>query len=60
LLYADRTPKFPIEQIALATRGPRTQRDFQLELEWRERLMNHQRQQYLIPIEDHQTANDPR
>jgi beta-galactosidase/beta-glucuronidase len=60
LLYADRTPKFPIEQIALATRGPRTQRDYQIELEWRERLMNHQRQQYLIPSEDHQTANEPR
>ena len=27
LLYADRTPKFPIEHIALATRGPRTKRD---------------------------------
>ncbi len=45
LLYADRTPKIPTEQIALATRGPRTRRDFQLEWEWRERLMNHQRQQ---------------
>ena len=60
LLYADRTPKFPIEEIALATRGPRTKRDFQLEWEWRERLMNHQRQQYMVPNEDHQTANDPR
>jgi beta-galactosidase/beta-glucuronidase len=26
LLYADRTPKFPLEQIALATRGPRHRR----------------------------------
>jgi beta-galactosidase/beta-glucuronidase len=60
LLYADRTPKFPIEHIALATRGPRTKRDFQMEWEWRERLMNHQRQQYVIPNEDHQTAHDPR
>jgi len=60
LLYADRTPKIPIEEIALATRGPRSKRDYQLEWEWRERLMNHQRQQYVIPNEDHHTANDPR
>jgi beta-galactosidase/beta-glucuronidase len=60
LLYADRTPKIPVEQIALATRGPRTRRDFQLESEWRERLMNNQRQQYVVPNEDHHTANDPR
>ena len=40
LLYADRTPKFPIEHIALATRGPRSQRDRQIEWAWRERLMN--------------------
>jgi beta-galactosidase/beta-glucuronidase len=59
LLFADRTPKFPIEQIALATRGPRTRRDFQLEWEWRERLMNAQRQQYMVPSEDRQTTNDP-
>jgi hypothetical protein len=59
LLFADRTPKFPIEQIALATRGPRTRRDFQLEWEWRERLMNSQRQQYVVPSEDHHTTHDP-
>jgi beta-galactosidase/beta-glucuronidase len=60
LLYADRTPKIPVEHIALATRGPRTKRDFQLEWEWRERLMNQQRQQYVIPSEDHQTTHDSR
>ncbi len=60
LLYMDRTPKIPIEHIALATRGPRTKRDFQLEFEWRERIMNQQRHQYMIPSEDHHTANDPR
>jgi len=60
LLYADRTPKFPVEHIALATRGPRSKRDFQMEWEWRERLMNHQRQQYVIPSEDHQTGHDAR
>jgi beta-galactosidase/beta-glucuronidase len=59
LLFADRTPKFPIEQIALATRGPRTRRDFQLEWEWRERLMNAQRQQYVVPSEDRHTTHDP-
>jgi beta-galactosidase/beta-glucuronidase len=38
LLYADRTPKFPIDQIANATRGELTARDREIELEWRERL----------------------
>ena len=43
LLYADRTPKFPLEQIALATRGPRYPGDEQNEREWRARLMQFQR-----------------
>ncbi len=60
LVYADRTPKTAIEHIALATRGPRTQHDHQIEFEFRERLMNHQRHQYVIPKEDHHTAHDPR
>jgi hypothetical protein len=60
LLYADRTPKIPIEHIALATRGPRSQRDYQLDWEFRERLMNQQREQYVIPSADRHTANDPR
>ena len=55
LLYADRTPKFQLEDIALATRGPQSPRDYQLEWEWRERLMNMQRNRYAIPSEDHQT-----
>jgi beta-galactosidase/beta-glucuronidase len=59
LLYADRTPKIPIEHIALATRGPRSKRDYQIEYEWRERIMNHQRQQYMVPSEDHHTAHEP-
>ena len=37
LLYADRTPKLPLEVINEATRGPRTARDLQIEAEWRER-----------------------
>jgi hypothetical protein len=60
LLYADRRPKVPVEKIALATRGPRTQKDRQMEWAWRERLMNFQRHQYLVPLEDYQTANENR
>jgi hypothetical protein len=57
LLYADRTPKFPLEDIALATRGPRTARDRQVEWAWRERIMNFQRHQYLVPAEDYRTQD---
>jgi beta-galactosidase/beta-glucuronidase len=60
LLYADRTPKIPLEHIALATRGPRSKKDYQLELEWRERLMTNQRRQYIVPEEDRQTVHEPR
>jgi Glycosyl hydrolases family 2, TIM barrel domain/Glycosyl hydrolases family 2, sugar binding domain len=60
LLYVDRTPKIPIEHIALATRGPRTKRDYQLDWEWRERLMNQQRDQYMVPSADHHTVNESR
>ena len=51
LLYADRTPKFPIEQIALATRGERTARELQVEVEWRERLRKFQIEQNITPVE---------
>ena len=60
LLYPDRTPKFPLEQIALATRGPQSLRDHQLEWEWRERLMNSQRQKYRIPEDEPHTSDEPR
>jgi beta-galactosidase/beta-glucuronidase len=60
LLYADRTPKIPIEAIALATQGQVAERDVQQEWEFRERLMHEQRQQYSIPPDDHKTSNDPR
>ena len=43
LLYADRSPKFPLEAVAMATCGPQDPNDKQLELEWRERLMSQQR-----------------
>ena len=58
VLFADRTPKFPLEEIALATRGPLSPAHYQLEAEWRERLMKRQRTRYQVPAEDHQTTND--
>ncbi len=54
LLYADRTPKVPLEDIALAVQGPGTAREDAAEWAWRERLMNHQRTRYMIPSEDYQ------
>lgn len=54
LLYADRTPKIPLQDMALAVQGPGTSRDAPVEWAWRERLMNHQRARYLIPSEDYQ------
>ena len=58
LLFADRTPKFPLESMALATRGPQSPRDYQVELEWRERLMKAQQTRYVIPSEDHSTTHE--
>lgn len=57
LLFADRTPKFPLEVIARATRasGPR---ELPAETEWRERLMEAQRLQYLQPPEDYRLQGD--
>lgn len=55
LLYADRTPKFPVEDVSLAVQGPRSTRDESTEWVWRERLMNHQRTLYMLPSEDYQT-----
>jgi beta-galactosidase/beta-glucuronidase len=56
LLFADRQPKIPIEQIRKATRGAVGRGP--LEAEWRERLMQAQRTQYLVPAEDHRTYED--
>ncbi|WP_439622795.1 glycoside hydrolase family 2 protein [Gemmata sp.] len=42
LLYADRTPKFPLEEIARATRGPTTVQEFEQEQIWRDDLMRRQ------------------
>ena len=45
LLFADRTPKFPLEEIARATRGPATSSEYEAEQTWREDLMRRQRTQ---------------
>ena len=47
-------PRSRSSRSALATRGGRSARDRQVEAAWRERIMNFQRQQYLVPMEDHQ------
>ena len=39
LLYMDRTPKFPLEQIAVATRGARNAEEHAIEANWRGGLM---------------------
>ena len=43
LLFADRTPKASLDEIALATTGTRPDQDSRSELVWRERLMELQR-----------------
>jgi len=58
LLYADRTPKFPLESIALATRGPMSASEHHLEWQWRERLMRAQQSQYHVPSEDHRATHE--
>lgn len=52
LLYADRTPKFPLEEIALATRGPRTVREQEIDLEWAERMKKFHRDQNVVMVEE--------
>lgn len=58
LLYADRTPKFPLDQIAAATRGPLSERERQDEQLWRERLMAGLRGQYHSPAEDYRMQEE--
>jgi beta-galactosidase/beta-glucuronidase len=45
LLYMDRTPKFPIAEIAIATRGAQTDAERRIESRWRQRLYSLQRRQ---------------
>ncbi len=46
LLFADRTPKFPLADMARATRGPATAEEHQAEFAWRGQLMNRQYDPY--------------
>ncbi len=57
LLNADRTPKFPLEKVREATRGSGARHE-PINTQWREKLMNAQRTQYLIPSEDYRTYSD--
>jgi hypothetical protein len=52
LLYADRTPKFPLEQIAAATRPPLTPRQQQIEMEWQARMTKFQHDQHVPQPDD--------
>ncbi|MFW6058785.1 MAG: glycoside hydrolase family 2 protein [Phycisphaeraceae bacterium] len=58
LLYADRTPKFPLDQIARATCGPDVEHQRQLEMAWRQRIMSVERYHYVVPAQDHHTTDD--
>lgn len=58
LLYQDRTPKVPLEVLAQATRGQSGPHDRPVDPEWRERLMERQRHQYQVPVEDHRMQDD--
>jgi hypothetical protein len=50
----------PLEEIALATRAPRSRQDLQWEWYWREQLMSSQREAYVVPVEDHHPRTEPR
>jgi hypothetical protein len=43
LLYMDRTPKFPLPEMAIATRGAQSDHDRQIESAWRKRLNQQQK-----------------
>lgn len=58
LLYADRTPKFPLRKMKLATAGPRGEREPQIETKWRDRLMQYQMHHHSLPNEDHRTQQN--
>jgi beta-galactosidase/beta-glucuronidase len=58
LLYADRRPKIPLEQIALANRGSRSGRNWQEDSLYRERLMTALLNAYQTPADEHKTRSD--
>jgi beta-galactosidase/beta-glucuronidase len=47
LLYADRTPKIPLEDIRLATRGQLTQHELQIKRDWEARMLRFQQDQHI-------------
>lgn len=49
LLFADRRPKAPFEDIAIATTGTRPDQDVQQQLAWRESMMHRQRRRPAVP-----------
>jgi beta-galactosidase/beta-glucuronidase len=49
LVYADRTPKAPLEELARATNGGQPDFSLQQELVWREHLMDHSRNAVKLP-----------
>ena len=53
LLYADRTPKFSLKQMSLATRGARNRMEQHMEAAWRERIMNYNRVLQAPPAIEH-------
>ncbi|HYD47872.1 MAG TPA: glycoside hydrolase family 2 TIM barrel-domain containing protein [Terriglobales bacterium] len=57
LLFGDRTPKMPLEQIAIATRGPRTARDDETEREWEARMARF-RQTAGVTLEDDDNGSE--
>ncbi len=59
LLFADRTPKFPLKQMSLATRGPRNRLEQHMETAWRERIMNYNLIQQAKSLPEHPPAEHP-
>jgi hypothetical protein len=52
LLYADRTPKIPIEDIFVATRGQRTPHEAQIERDWQARMLKFQRDRQVRQLDE--------
>jgi hypothetical protein len=51
LLYSDRTPKIPVEQINHANRGSQATREDQLQHLWEERMQHFVREQHIASPE---------
>jgi hypothetical protein len=57
LVTMDRVPKMPLKAIAMATSGMQAAQDRRAEAMWRQRMMNFQREHYMVPAEDHHTRS---